>query len=163
MNISVKNVNEATFRKLKAMSAELQKSMGEALTEAANEWIDKNRKILSGLENIVEKAKTDKDVVAVILFGSFARREPTFRDVDVAILLKDGKYDYVKKETDYWPSDIFDVSILNRLPLNVAAAVLEGGKILFVSDWNELEDFSIRVVKQWSDLKPLYRELISSE
>jgi predicted nucleotidyltransferase len=163
MNISVKNMDETTFRKLKITAMEMQKSVGVALTEAANEWINKNKKILSGLETIIDRAKTDKDVVAVILFGSYARKEPAFRDVDIAILLRGGKYDYIKKETTYWISDVFDISILNRLPLNIAARVLEEGKLLFVSDWDELEEFSMRIVKQWSDFKPLYNEIISSE
>lgn len=161
MNVSVKNVDEATFRKLKAVAAELGKPVGRALTEAADAWIDKNRKILAGIEEIVAKAKEDKDMVAVMLFGSYARNEQNFRDVDVALLLREDGGDYIKKATEYWVSDIFDVSILNRLPLQVASRVLEEGRLLYVADQTELENFSLKIIRTWSDFRPLYNNMVS--
>lgn len=162
MNISVKNVDDTAFRKLKAVAAELGKPVGKALSEAAESWTDKNRAILVGMEELVRKARADNDIVAVILFGSYARGDEDFRDIDIALLLKKGKKDYIKKKAEYWISDVFDVSVLNELPLQVASRVLEEGKPLYVSDPTELENFSLKIVREWSDFKPLYSEAISS-
>lgn len=162
MNISVKNVDESAFRRLKAVAAELGKPVGSALSEAAESWVNKNRVILVGIEEIVNKAKADNDVIAVMLFGSYARGEQNFRDVDIALLLKTEGKNYIKKKTEYWVSDIFDISILNELPLQVASRVLEDGKMLYVADPVELENFSLKIVERWADFKPLYNEVISS-
>jgi predicted nucleotidyltransferase len=160
MNISVKNVDENSFRKMKAMAAELNKSIGESLTESINMWTNKNKEILDGLEEIIRVAKNDKEIVAVILFGSYARDESDFRDVDVALLFKNENIDYPKKAADYYSSNIFDISILNRLPLNVASRVLEDGRPIYVSDWSALKEFSIKVIRDWEEFKPLYNMLI---
>ncbi len=160
MNISVKSVDESSFRKMKATAAELDKSIGESLTEAINMWTSKNKEILDGLEEIIRTAKNDKEIIAVILFGSYARNEPDFRDIDVALLFKNENVDYPKKATDYYSSNIFDISILNRLPLNVASRVLEDGRPLYVSDWPALKEFSIKVIREWEDFKPLYNMLV---
>jgi predicted nucleotidyltransferase len=158
MNISIKNVDEAAFRKFKATAAELGESVGVALSEAISAWTDKNREILNGIDVITKKAKQDAEITAVILFGSYARQEKEFRDVDIALLLKEPVKDGIKKAAEYWISDIFDVSILNNLPLNVASRVLEEGKVLYVSDIESLERFSIKTARSWADFKPLYME-----
>ena len=163
MNVSIKNVDEAAFRKLKATAAEQGKSMGAALTEAILVWTDKSAEILNGIDNIVKKARRDGEVIAVILFGSYARQEKDFRDVDIALLLKEPIKDGIKKASEYWISDMFDVSILNGLPLNVASRVLEEGKVLYVSDMESLQRFSSKIVRDWSDFKPLYMEQITSD
>ncbi|MFB0561374.1 MAG: nucleotidyltransferase domain-containing protein, partial [Candidatus Lokiarchaeia archaeon] len=38
------------------------------------------------LEELVKKAERDKDILAVMLFGSYARGEPA-RDIDVCLVL----------------------------------------------------------------------------
>ena len=162
MNISVKNVDETAFRKLKATAAELNRPVGAVLTDAINAWVDKNRGILAGIEEIVQKAKTDKNIVAIILFGSYAREEVNFRHIDIALLLRNDEHDYIKKAAEYWISDMFDISILNKLPVNTASRVLEEGKVLYVADPAELQRFSLKVVKEWADFKPLYSKMISA-
>ena len=163
MNVSIKNIDETAFRKLKAAAAEQGKSMGVALTEAIFAWVGKSSEILNGIDNIIKKARLDREIIAVILFGSYARHEKDFRDVDIALLLKEPIRDGIKKASEYWISDIFDVSILNGLPLNVASRVLDEGKILYVSDMESLQRFSDKIVRDWSDFKPLYMELIASD
>lgn len=160
MNISVKNVDEKTFHKLKAIAVESGKTVGEALTASMELWSSKNKAILDGIDSIVEKARGDKDVIAVIIFGSYARSEKNYRDIDVSLLLRSNVREHSKKAAEYWPSDIFDVSILNELPLYVASRVLEEGKVIYVSDSNALEDFAISIVKRWSDFKPLFDALV---
>lgn len=45
-----------------------------------------------GLKKIIEKAKKDKDVVAVILFGSYVTKKTRPSDTDVCIMLKPKKF-----------------------------------------------------------------------
>ena len=78
MNVSIKNVDETAFRKLKAVAAAQGKSMGAVLTEAISAWADKSTEILNGIDDIVKKARRDSEVIAVILFGSYARQEKRF-------------------------------------------------------------------------------------
>ena len=163
MNVSIKNVDETAFRKLKATAAAQGKSMGAVLTEAISAWADKSTEILNGIDDIVKKARRDSEVIAVILFGSYARQEKDFRDIDIALLLKEPIKDGTKKASEYWVSDAFDVSILNSLPLNVASRVLEEGKILYVSDMESLQKFSNDIIRNWSDFKPFYMEQIASD
>jgi predicted nucleotidyltransferase len=40
------------------------------------------------IEKLINCAKKDKEILAVIVFGSFARGEK-FRDIDVCLVLKD--------------------------------------------------------------------------
>jgi predicted nucleotidyltransferase len=161
MNISIKNVDEKVFRKFKAVAIEGNKTVGEALNEAMETWTIKNKKILNGIEEIINLAKDDIDVIAVFLFGSYSRGEKNYRDVDIGLLLKDNNRDYIGKKARYWVSDIFDVAILNELPLNVLSRILEEGKILYKSDIEALEDFSYLVCKEWNDFRPFYKTLIS--
>ena len=98
MNISIKNVDETAFRRLKASAAEAGISIGAAVTEAIREWSEKKMKISIGIEKIIEKAKNDSDIIAVILFGSYARNESDYRDVDVALLLKNKAVDSMQKK-----------------------------------------------------------------
>ena len=90
-------------------------------------------------------------------------RKKDFRDIDIALLLKEPIKDSIKKASEYWMSDAFDVSILNSLPLNVASRVLEEGKILYVSNMESLQRFSSNIIRDWSDFKPFYMEQIASD
>ena len=57
-----------------------------------NKWQDKHNNSVN--------AKKDNDAIAVFTFGSFAQRKSRFRDVDVAILFKEG-VDYSAKQFEY--------------------------------------------------------------
>ncbi len=160
MNISIKNVDEEAFKKLKAAAVEAGLNIGTAVTDAITEWAEKRRKITLGIERIVEKAGNDSDILAVILFGSYARGERYYRDVDIALLLKDKDIDPIQKKAEYAVSDIFDISILNELPLFISSKVLEEGKLLYVSDRSTLEEFSVKIAGEWADFKPWFEESI---
>lgn len=163
MNISIKNVDETAFRRLKAAAAEAGISIGAAVTEAIREWSEKKMKISIGIEKIIENAKNDSDIIAVILFGSYARNESDYRDVDVALLLRNKAVDSMQKKAQYSMSDLFDISILNELPLFISSRILEEGKLLYVSNPAALEDFSMKIVREWADFKPWFEESIRAE
>ena len=64
-------------------------SLSNAVEEAIIQWLRKNDEIDTQIDDILKNAKTDANVIAIILFGSFARKDPSYRDVDMAFLLKD--------------------------------------------------------------------------
>ena len=69
----------------------------------------------------------------------------------------------MQKKAQYSVSDLFDISILNELPLFISSRILEEGRVLYVSDPAALEDFSMKIVKEWADFKPWFEESIRAE
>ena len=75
------------------------------------------------LREIIRRAEEDKDILAVIVYGSFARGE-RYNDIDVCLVLNPGKYSKLelsRKKLDYAslvPSYI-DIQIFQQLPLYI--------------------------------------------
>ena len=115
--------------------------------------------VLKELEKISEKARNDEDVLAVMLFGSYARNEK-FSDIDVCVVLKQGKFDPLflsKKRLEYlsaFPN--LDIQIFQQLPLYVKVRVLKEGKTVFCRDEDSLYDLSFYTVRQFEYFKPRY-------
>ena len=111
------------------------------------------------LRRISEKAKDDKDVLAVMLFGSYARNEK-FSDIDVCIVLKPEKLESLflsKKRLEYlaaFPN--LDIQIFQQLPLYVKMRVLRDGKTIFCRNEDLLYDLSFSTVRQFEYFKPRY-------
>ena len=75
-------------------------AISKAAEEALIRWTKTITTINSLTEKIVEKSKKDNRILAVILFGSYARKDPDFRDVDVGLLLYKSE-DPTKVYSDY--------------------------------------------------------------
>jgi predicted nucleotidyltransferase len=111
------------------------------------------------LRRISEKAKDDKDVLAVMLFGSYARNEE-YSDIDVCIVLKPAKLESLflsKKRLEYlaaFPN--LDIQIFQQLPLYVKMRVLRDGKTIFCRNEDLLYDLSFSTVRQFEYFKPRY-------
>ena len=133
-------------------------SISSAAEEAIVQWLRRNGIIKKRLDSIVKKAKGNRSVVAVMLFGSYARREHDYMDVDVAILLEKGTD---KRRTlsvgselaDRHEDGLIDVSVLNDMPLDSQSKVLNDAEVLYVSDKAKLYKYSIGVVGRSSDFK----------
>jgi len=116
-------------------------------------------KVKNALRKISEKAKNDEDVLAVMLFGSYARNE-NFSDIDICVILKPGKFDPLflsKKRLEYltaFPN--LDIQIFQQLPLYVKMRVLRDGKIIFCRNEDLLYDLSFSTVRQFEYFKPRY-------
>lgn len=115
--------------------------------------------MLKELKKISEKARNDEDVLAVMLFGSYARNEK-FSDVDVCVVLKPGKYDPLflsKKRLEYltaFPS--LDIQVFQQLPLYIKARVLKDGKTILCKNEDMLYDLSFSTVRRFEYFKPRY-------
>jgi hypothetical protein len=116
-------------------------------------------KVKNTLKKISEKAKKDEDILAVMLFGSYARKEK-FSDIDVCIVLKPRKFDSLflsKKRLEYlaiFPN--LDIQIFQQLPLYVKVRILKDGKIIFCRNEDLLYDLSFSTVRQFEYFKPTY-------
>jgi len=111
----------------------------------------------NALGEISEKAKKDEDVLAVVLFGSYARNEK-FSDIDVCVVLKPGKYDPLslsKKRLQYLAAfPDLDIQIFQQLPLYIKMRVLKEGKTIFCRNEDLLYDLSFSTVRQFEYFKP---------
>lgn len=110
-------------------------------------------------EKISQKARNDHDVLAVLLFGSYARNEK-FTDIDVCVVLKPEKFSPLflsKKRLEYltaFPN--LDIQIYQQLPLYIKMRVLKDGKTIFCRNEDLLYDLIISTVRQFEYFKPRY-------
>jgi predicted nucleotidyltransferase len=140
-------------------------SISNAVEEAIAQWLLKESTIESKLNLIKEKARMDKDVIGVLLFGSHTRREQNYRDVDVALVLKDDKkseqklFDYLKA-VDSAENKVIDIVIFNTLPLEMKRRVLNEAEILYAPNASELYDKSIETIRAWGEYGHMFNIML---
>ncbi|MGC8533599.1 MAG: nucleotidyltransferase domain-containing protein [Candidatus Parvarchaeum sp.] len=86
------------------------------------------------IDKLVDSAKKTKGVVAVLLFGSYAKKKQTpISDIDICVIdykiSKDDKINLYAKSNEK-----VQVSFFSDLPIAVRFRVLKEGKVLFLSD-----------------------------
>ena len=101
----------------------------------------------------MKKIKADKDIIAVLLFGSLARNEPN-RDIDICIIL-DRKYSNLemsKKRLSFVSlvNNKFDIQIFQQLPLYIRKRILKEGKILLCKNEDVLYNIAFSTIKEYN-------------
>ena len=142
-------------------------SLSNAVEESLTQWLKKEGKIDSKLSSIVSAAGSDADVIAVVVFGSYAKMDPSYNDVDIALILRDeadfwGKYKkYSALLEDRFANidPLFDLSIFNELPLNIKHRVFSDGKVIYVSDKDELYKRAVNTALEWANFKSIFEEI----
>jgi predicted nucleotidyltransferase len=113
---------------------------------------------------LIDEAKADRDVLAVIIFGSHARGEAgPSSDLDVCLVLEPGKYsdlDLSHKKLEYLKLFDLDISVFQQLPLYIRSRVLKEGKVLFCRDEDALYQLAFRTAQQFEDFKHMYHEYL---
>lgn len=113
------------------------------------------------VDRLIEKARADDSVLAVLLFGSRARGEETSRsDVDLCLVLPSGKdtpEDRMTARLAYMPSIGVDIHVFQLLPLYIRSRVLREGVVLYCRDMDELYTIAYRTAEAYEDFKPRYR------
>lgn len=105
------------------------------------------------LEPLIEAARADDDVVAVLLFGSAARGEP-YRDLDVAVVARPGTRDTWDVLMRYASDDPrIDVKVFQDLPMHVRIRVLRDARPLFVRDEDLLYRIAFETTREWEDFR----------
>jgi predicted nucleotidyltransferase len=107
------------------------------------------------------------EVVAVYLFGSFARGNPRRgSDVDIAVFTKElssprrrsrSRDEYAAAASKALGTDRVDVVVLNQAPVVLRHEVFRDGKLLFVRDRSGLSRFRVRSSREYLDTIPLRR------
>ena len=108
------------------------------------------------------------EIAFAFLHGSFLS-EPTFRDIDLGILVRG------LDRSDYWnyeyrlskeienalrSSFVIEVKVINEAPLSFCFHVIRG-KLLFTRDEDFLVDFMIRTARDYLDMAPLRQRYIT--
>lgn len=109
------------------------------------------------LERLLERARGDPAVLAVLLFGSAARGEATAdSDVDVCLVLAPGA-DPTRARLDYLSRFDLDVHAFQSLPLYIRTRVLRERRVLLVKDEDALYELAVLTAKAFADFEPRYR------
>lgn len=114
------------------------------------------------MKNLLAKAKSDRDVLAVILYGSEARQEQrSTSDIDICIVLDPLPYHSKKdinsqKRLEYLKDFAFDIQIFQQLPLYIRRRVLKEGRVLFVRDERILYELAWRTAQAFDDFRHIH-------
>ena len=113
---------------------------------------------MKALDKLVSKAKKDKEILAVMVFGSYARGE-RHRDIDVCLVLKKEAENAAmsRKKLAYISESGLDVHVFQQIPLYIRVRVLREGKILFCRDMDALYDVASRTVREFAYFEPAYK------
>jgi len=112
---------------------------------------------------IIEKAKKDPEVIAIAIFGSYARNE-NYRDIDLCLFLKNKRYNktYLSKRKFQYTleNEKYDIQIFQQLPIYIRKRILREAKILYCKDEDMLYDLYFQTIKEFDDFKPLYEDYL---
>lgn len=114
------------------------------------------------LAPLIEKAEKDKDILAVILFGSYVQGE-RHRDIDVCLVLdsqRAGKISLPRKSLEYIKKFDLDIHLYQELPIYIQIRVLKEGEVILCRDEDALYDQAIRTSRLFEDYLPRYREYL---
>jgi uncharacterized protein len=116
------------------------------------------------LDRIVETAKRDEQVLAVLLFGSAARGEGSaISDLDVCFVLETNRYmplDLSEKKLEYLAAFDADIQVFQQLPIYMKQRALRDGKVLFCRDEDTLYQLAFGVIREYSHYEHIYREYL---
>jgi|SRR3989344_553956 len=116
-------------------------------------------------KKFIEKIKRDKEVIAMLIFGSYVRGE-NHKDIDVCLVL-DKKYpdkEMTNKRVEYY-SDIsskFDIQIFQQLPVYIKVKILKEGKIILCKDEDKLYEIAYDAIKEYDNFKEIYTSYIKN-
>jgi hypothetical protein len=109
------------------------------------------------VQRVIAEVQQHPKVVAVFLFGSWARGEQMpISDVDIAVLLDSpDKRDEADIGSMYSPT--IDLVLFHRLPVRIQFQVLKEGQPLFVRDEEKLIETTFQVMRQYHEMEWMYR------
>ena len=108
------------------------------------------------IKSILNKARKDKSILGVALFGSSLERKGRY--IDICLFL-DKKYPnnfMSKKKLSYYFSDKIDVQIFQQLPLYIRSRILKKHKILLNKSPKKLYYVAVETIKEFELCKRMY-------
>ena len=139
----------------------------EQTMEEMRRLVGRARKPVSPrLDRLIERAKSDPHILAVMLFGSLARGEGRQgSDLDVCLVLpteKDARGDQQNVVAAYLDLNVggLHVSVFQQLPLYVRTRVLREGKVVACRDEDGLYEVARRTTRAFEAFKHRHREYL---
>lgn len=119
-------------------------------------------KVQTILGKLQGKMEDDPDILAIILYGSYARGEEA-RDVDLCIVLfPDTAGKGFDKRVEYSYYDMIDVQVFQDLPIYIRPRIIREGKLLHVKDEDILYDVAIKTAREYELYRPKYELYLDS-
>jgi uncharacterized protein len=116
-----------------------------------------------GLRALLDRAKKDERVLAVLLFGSVARRRNhEGSDTDICLVLVPGSYTPLqlsRTKLEYLQDFDQDVHVFQQLPLYIRKRVLNG-KILYSRDTDCLYEVAFTFIREYADYEHIYHDYL---
>lgn len=143
---------------------------GQVDTESEENEVMKERKFFQNqkldllLDRMVKKIKEDKQILALLLFGSRAREDSIkASDIDICLVLMPGSYtplNLSQKRLIYLKSFDLDIQVFQQLPLYIRVRALKEGRVLFCRDEEQLYETAFSTIQEFSDFEHIYREYL---
>ncbi len=115
------------------------------------------------IEATIRKAKKDKTILAVAIFGSYARKEP-YNDIDICLFLQPKDYPDLalsKKKINYASENKkYDVQVFQQLPLYIKKRILKDAKVLYCKNEDSLYDLYFKTLRDYSHFKYIYEDYL---
>ncbi len=116
------------------------------------------------VQRLLGKIKKDKQILAVFLFGSVARGENNARsDLDICLVLTPGKFTskkFSQVKIKYLSRFNADIWVFSQLPIYIQQRILKEGKVLFCRNDDLLYEIAFKVIREFADFEPFYREYL---
>ena len=109
------------------------------------------------VQRVIAEVQQHPKVVAIFLFGSWARgQQMPISDIDIAVLLDNpDRRDEADIGSMY--SQTIDLVLFHRLPVRIQFQVLKEGQPLFVRDEEKLIETTFQVMRQYHEMEWMYR------
>jgi predicted nucleotidyltransferase len=111
-------------------------------------------------QKILQQVAFDLRIIAVILFGSYARGEK-FRDIDVC-LVEEPESISPKEELAYRTkfSEPFEIHFFSMLPLYIQSRVIDEGIIILNKDYDRLFDVYMKTIRDYDLFRPHFEAFL---
>lgn len=111
------------------------------------------------LDDLIEKIKEFPEVLAIIIFGSYAKdTAKEISDIDIAVVVRNPDK-HMESEIGSMYSQKFDVVLFHRLPLHIQFEVLKYGKAIFCRDEKNLLEIKRRVLSEYMEMSDMYERI----
>ncbi len=120
------------------------------------------RTIKERIRNDFDFLHDKKDVLGLLLYGSFARDDATGRsDIDICIVAPDGRKMLLREVLSRIRSKQYDVGLFESMPLYLKIEVILNHEVIFTRDILKLYEYFYFFRKMWKDQQ--FRQRLNRE
>ncbi len=126
----------------------------EHLSESA---LSERQKEIVG--SVTDSLKELSYVAAVYLFGSYVKNTHTpYSDIDIGVILHEPASQWQYERAGQYSSELIDVEIFNRMPIEIRNAIVSEGILLYCRDEEYLSGIIKETVREYSAGRPYVAE-----